>query len=89
MASLQEACPHRILDVTHREDVSSLRHIKDIILTRRCTFRNNLKVKCILFLSVPKLGQRQADGGLALQGGRKNFSRNPYLQNNKIGTFKD
>lgn len=40
--------------------------IKDIILTRRCALRNNLKVNCILFLSVSKLGQRQADGDLAL-----------------------
>ena len=55
---------HRIPDIAYREDVFFC--IKDITLTRRCASRNNLKVNCILFLSVSKLGQRQADGDLAL-----------------------
>lgn len=55
---------HRIPDIAYREDVSFC--IKGITLTRRCALRNNLKVNCILFLSVSKLGQRQADGDLAL-----------------------
>lgn len=66
-----------------------LPELKDIVLTRGCALRNYLKIKCIPFLSVSKVGQRQTDGDLALQGGRKNFSRNPYPQNKKMGTFKD
>lgn len=66
-----------------------LPELKDIILTGGCGLRNCLKIKCIPFLSVSKLGQRLTDGDLALQGGRKDFSRNPYPQNNKMGTFKD
>jgi hypothetical protein len=33
---------------------------------RGCAFKNNLKIKYIMFFSILKLGQRQADVDLAL-----------------------
>lgn len=85
----REGCSCTVPKVTQGYSRCVLPELKDITLTRGCGLRNCLKIKCIPFLSVSKLGQRLTDGDLAIQGGRKDFSRNPYPQNNKMGTFKD
>lgn len=69
---------------------TSLRCLKDLILTRACVLGDNLKVKQMH--PVPFSPQIRPHSGRGRPGslGREDFSRKSfYLQNHKTGTFKD